>query len=399
MKWLCMLATTLLYCGQKTLDKTSSSSNRQRLTGRVLRNSFVAIVLSFCLRPDCKLYRRELEPMRLQIQPNSLKIQASNLDQNHYNYKCVIIRIYGNNLFPLQQQDQGSRNLEHILSHETPQQDCPVIWIINRIINATEKHRIQNLLKNKLHLVEIAIDHRELLDYQFNPRTALYHLTDINHARTVALDYAYRLRAEWAVLLDGNSFITDEGFHTMMQYLTRQHYSNGKSAAFIPMSRVVEKKSGGMQLHSADTIDHLLHGLSNLQEPYLAFHHKFLTHTQLQNVTLFDSSHGYGKQSKLYTLRQLRDQFSEVVACPIAFDKCALNSWFSGTDEFRTAASECGYVIRMLYWPDRSEKEKKQSTSPFDPEKSNSSRSYLRAVSFSYLMKSIRPFLESMSKI
>ena len=385
MNWFWTITTLVTFCLHKRLNRTS----RQLLGAKVLRYSFLSIVTVFCFSPECKLIWSDLQPMELQLPHPSL---LNNPNHQSYQYKCAIIRIFGNNLYPLQQRDQGSKNLLHILQHEQPDAECPVVWVINRIINTTEKAQIKALLKDKPHLIEVALDHKVLLNYQSLPRDALNHLTDINNARNIALNYALNLNAEWVLLLDGNSFVTSEGYNTMTSYLSNQYSDYGRTAAFIPMSRVLEKTTNKVKLNREAKLSDLKHALSNLQEPYLAFHHKFLSQAKTQNVSLFDSSHGYGKQSKLYTLRQLFQQFPDAVACRQAFEKCALNSWFSTVTDFEDAASECGYALRMLYWPDRSTN---SSSGVFTPEKNNSSRAQLRTLSFSYLIKSIKSYLES----
>ena len=330
--------------------------------------------------PDRRVSKTYVEPLRLKIDPT---IPPSS---SVHKYNCAIIRIFGNNLYPLQQVDQGSVNLRHIVQEELRYDNCPNIWIINRVINDTEKTQLLNLLREEQHLIQIDLDMERVKNHKFRPRDALHYLTDVNNARNLALNYAKQLGAEWIILLDGNSFLTTEGFSKLTSFL-RQQRTMGKLATFIPMTRVLPHWDTKTLKADSELVD-LLGAVSNIQEPYMAFHNQLVSNAQHQNVTIFDTNNRYGKQSKLYLLRQLHQDFSSITACLDAFGKCALMKKDSSVDDFAEVAMLCGYAIRMLYWPNGQAQQ--QDTRIED----NSSRSSRRNLSFSFLRKYLEMYVQ-----
>ena len=331
------------------------------------------------IMPDRRVSKTYVEPLNLKIDPS---IPASSSVRK---YNCAIIRIFGNNLYPLQQVDQGSVNLRHIVQEELRYDNCPNIWIINRVINDTEKAQLRNLLREEQHVLQIDVDLGRVRKHKFRPRDALHYLTDVNNARNLALNYAKQLGAEWIILLDGNSFLTTEGFNKLTSFLRRQS-TMGKLAIFIPMTRVLPHWDTKALKEDSKLVD-LLGAISNLQEPYMAFHNELVSNAQHQNVTIFDTNNRYGKQSKLYLLRQLHQDFSSITACQDALGKCALMKEDSSVDDFVEVAMFCGYAIRMRYWPNGQAQQ--QDTRIED----NSSRSSRRNLSFSFLRKYLEMYV------
>ncbi len=345
------------------------------------------------------LFKNHVTKMGLQF-TSSLSAQTSSTWE-HMPIKCSVIRIFGNSLYPLQQPDQGSVNLDYILQQERQEKlECIRVWVVNRIVDEAEKKRINNLLKNEQHILEIEIEKPSIERVMLRPKETLAHLTDINHARNVALTYVHGIGSEWNILLDGNTFVTSEGYNKMVTSLNRE-FLRGKIASFVPMTRITkekdsEKTTGEIRIGPTfdDKIDEFEKHLSGLQEPHLALHYNFLEQLFREQKQLFDSSKAYGKQSKLYTLRQLDEQYGSIMACRDAFHRCTQQvGLFSSQSrkDLQETADNCGYTIRMLYWPNNTHHEGQRAYRP--PEENNSSRYCMRALSVSYLTEDIKEFL------
>ncbi|XP_075246549.1 uncharacterized protein LOC142340035 isoform X2 [Convolutriloba macropyga] len=388
---------SLLLSKSRTLLINYSSSlqhrHQRRLVAKSSRNGFLLFAIFLLVQLGQRYIDDILHPLSIPIAPRKLEKSSS----VQFSRRCAVIRIFGNNVYPLQQRDQGSRNLETILSNEDQSALCVNIWVVNRIINSTERSQILNLLQKEPHVITIDLDGTYLLDYKYRPKDVLSYLTDINHARNAGLQYALELGIEWSILLDGNSFITRESYHIMLNYLEEQQKISGKLAAFIPMSRILDNgEESRVHFKWNTTLVSLRGSVSRLQESHLAFHHEFLTQTVKKNISLFDEIRSYGKQSKLFLLRHLFHQNGDVMACPQAFGNSELNTKRSTVSQFFKAGLECGYCLRMPYWPDGRD-ERRVGSRERTVEMNGSNRIHQRRLGYSYLIRSIEQYLKNES--
>jgi len=263
-------------------------------------------------------------------------------------FKSAIIRIFGNSLYPLQQRDQGSDNLQFIMKHENIRTDTSkYLWVINRIVNKTESSRIMNILA-KEHSLHVDFDLRKLkLLFEIDHKLALQYATDINNARNEALQYAARtLDVDWLVLLDGNTFLTDEAYDLLHHGLSEAE-KNQQYLYFIPMYRLSSDQHA-LSRHSS--LHDLSSNLSGLQEPYLAIHKSAFEKFSQNKVEVFDTAIEYGKRSKISSLEVFSNFYSTRVGCMQAYSDSSVRKITSPGDEL-VLATKCSYAIRLLYWP------------------------------------------------
>ena len=264
-------------------------------------------------------------------------------------YRTAIVRIFGNNVYPLQQSNQGSRNLQFILENENRRKNnSQYFWVVNRIVNISEFYTIEDLLRSERTL-HVDFDLQELKSrYGRDPEQAIKYATDINNARNKALKHAAEnLDVDWIVLLDGNSFLTNEAYDTLHAGLKKAE-QNKQYMYFMPMYRLYSNQAS---LNQYSVIEGLNVYLSGLQEPYLAIHRLALKEFQSRGIELFDTDVAYGKRSKIASLEVLAKYYSDHMGCPEAYHQSSVTKITNAGDDLSIALS-CSYVIRLLYWPD-----------------------------------------------
>ena len=273
-----------------------------------------------------------------------LSSEGSNVKAKH---RSAIIRIFGNSLYPLQQRDQGSKNLQFILEHETMRSSSEYLWVINRIVNRTESRVISNLLRdrNRLH-IEFNLQTLKVL-IENDPKLAVKYATDINNARNEALRHAaHNLDVDWLVLLDGNAFLTNEAYDLLHECLENAEL-NQQYLYFIPMYRLSSNQDW---LTPFTEVDDITSRLSGLQEPYLAIHRLALNKFQDQGVQIFSSEVEYGKRSKIASLEVFNKFYYNYVGCLDAYHESSVRK-ITSPGEGLFLANRCSYAIRLLYWP------------------------------------------------
>ncbi|XP_075241194.1 uncharacterized protein LOC142336328 isoform X2 [Convolutriloba macropyga] len=263
-------------------------------------------------------------------------------------YRSAIIRIFGNSLYPLQQRDQGSDNLQFIMERENIRESTSkYLWVINRIVNKTESSRITGILANE-HSLHVDFDVRKLKAlYEADHKLAVQYATDINNARNEALLYAAdSLDVDWLVLLDGNTFLTDEAYDLLHSGLAEAE-RNHQFLYFIPMHRL---SSDQQTLNRHTVLGDLETSLTGLQEPYLAIHKTAFRQFQQNNVKVFDTGIDYGRRSKISSLEIFSNFYSTRVGCMQAYSDSSVRKITTGGEKLNVA-SKCSYAIRLLYWP------------------------------------------------
>lgn len=263
-------------------------------------------------------------------------------------YRTAIIRIFGNNLYPLQDKDQGSRNLNFILGRENfNNAKSKYLWVVNRIVNQSESSIINQQLKDREKL-DVSFDIRKLKQfYESDEHIALHYASDINNARNEALNHAASMDVDWVILLDGNVFLTDEAYSLIHSALDEAELSN-KLMFFLPMYRFAGLQNS---LNSQSKINQISGNLSGLQEPYFAIHRSAIRKFRAKGVSLFSSENAYGQRSKIASLETFANFYPQYLDCSRAYYESSVRMITTGGPKAVTLGLQCGYAIRLLYWP------------------------------------------------
>lgn len=186
------------------------------------------------------------------------------LDQKEDSF--VLVRIIGNDLYPRHKKGQSRENVKFILDNEPAYDGCDKLWIVNRIVDSSERDKIISMLKAyDQEYVETKFSEDEYLkipletdilpspgflnskEYQeLGPEqqarviTAIHRLKNNyvmnnNGARNMALKEGKK-RAKWVLPWDGNCYLTPaawkEIYHDVTQEPWYRHF-------VVPMARVL----------------------------------------------------------------------------------------------------------------------------------------------------------------
>jgi glycosyltransferase involved in cell wall biosynthesis len=183
--------------------------------------------------------------------------------------KYALLRIVGNDLPIRHDPNQTLTNLEFTLKNESGFDDCIKVWVLNRIIDSEKKQSIIDLLKKyeKQHIDipyiasemvktpfafdALPIDHykltreftklsrrnKKIVDAVTLKYKNMY-LMNNNGARNTALE-AGRELAKWVFPWDGNCFITDEAWESIVDGLNNR---DDLQYHIVPMDRVLSNE-------------------------------------------------------------------------------------------------------------------------------------------------------------
>jgi hypothetical protein len=226
----------------------------------------------------------------------------------------LLIRIIGNDLEPRHAKGQAFANVEFILDHESRLENCSTLWIINRIVDSEEEHRITRLLESRgQELVRLPFDldayaraewdlskfdtsemrfSRSFENYE--PKTKARYETEVrrlknlylmnnNGARNLALALG-RNRAKWTMPWDGNCFLTATAWQSIREAVRSKPYL---PYVIVPMVRVTDNA-----LMRDPTF-----APSATEEPQIIF--------RRDTDDLFDEDFPYGRRPKVEMLWRL----------------------------------------------------------------------------------------------
>lgn len=200
----------------------------------------------------------------------------------------VIIRILGNDISTLHNENQTFDNLKFTLENEPEFKNTDKIYILNKIIDNNKKNKIIKLLKKyKTKYLEITFNYNEYIELnkkhniddilhndininigfkQFKKimkRLKDYNLFIINNngARNYALQYGKKYY-EWSFILDSNNMMTQEMFDNINLDKRNESY------IILPQKRI-----GDNVTYVNETIfDKEKISLLPIQEPQIVFH-------------------------------------------------------------------------------------------------------------------------------
>ena len=232
----------------------------------------------------------------------------------------AVYRMLGNDMWPLQGSGQMRQNSVFSAMHEEPAPaNVPVYWVVNRIVNATERALLVSQLKTA--------GAKRIL-YVSPPLSAMHCLSSEqarvlfaqaqNSVRNAMLAHARANGHEWALPLDGNQFLPKTFYATMSSIFRHAEYFK-RFAVLIPMLRVRHEQTAET-LHADVPLRTIMNnhftskGDFLVSEPQLALHTSRLSARGLS----FDERSQYGKSNKAELVGKLcsrRDRLSLSTRC------------------------------------------------------------------------------------
>jgi len=201
--------------------------------------------------------------------------------------KNIIIRMLGNDLKSLHNQNQTYDNLEFTLKHEPTFKNTDKVFVLNRIVNIEKKNKIIELLNEyniKYLDIPFDIDEFKLLKQKYplkitnfkefiklNNNTqglVLYYyniyLVNNNGCRNFCIDYGKKNGYEWIFLLDSNNYLTQSLYDNIINNINEE-----TEYISIPSKRLANHKLTN-DIILSDNCDLLVNNLP-IQEPQLFF--------------------------------------------------------------------------------------------------------------------------------
>ncbi|CAI7868527.1 unnamed protein product, partial [Closterium sp. NIES-54] len=256
--------------------------------------------------------------------------------------RFIMYRIIGNNMPPLQCPSQLLWNTQYALRHEGELEGCEKRWVINQIVNRTERALlIDSLLAHGYSLNHILIRRLNLSKISQYPREQwLDVVTAQNEARNAAIDDGVKAGARWILPLDGNHFITQEAWAAIRRS-AEQAESKGYKYFKVPVHRLHAEQKPAW-LHANSTFTTIRRYIPQMIESQLAF--------RSDAPERFKAGMVYGMQNKLELLQR---------ACGVAGEAgykeqcgCAdLGKEGQLHPSDPTIAATCGYSLRLWFFP------------------------------------------------
>lgn len=224
---------------------------------------------------------------------NGLFVDIGEISHGNGAPRWAIVSIVGNDLPPRHSNDQAVVNTRFMLDNEqhlTNDDSVARIWILNRIANQTALRAIKaSLLDRQQHVVNIPFDlerWKKLYDSQQGQKVlATSYATNQNAARNLALEMGRSMGAEWIAVLDGNNYLSPDGWAALRSAKT------SASHFCVPMYRSrwrnEELKARNFSVAGVDK-----------QEPQIAF--------RFRSRRAFIPNIPYGADNKVELLERLR---------------------------------------------------------------------------------------------
>ena len=279
---------------------------------------------------------------------------------NQSSLRVFIYRILGNDMPPLQSLGQTRRNVAFTLANEPQPPSSATVerrWMLNRVVDPDERAHLRSLLAA----------HGQQLDEPFRPkRHALPNISSLpaslawrktlpatnqNAARNAALRLGAASGATWVLPLDGQVFITSEGWLGIIESLHRAN-REGRDVYQIPMVRLNQAQDAAW-LNSSTTVSSLLRGKrvadGLMSEPQLGFRIADARRRRQRQPAVgpapFNDRLGYGVKNKLEALERL---------CPNQLCECgevAHKDRRLRHQHMDALSRRCGAVVRLWFWP------------------------------------------------
>jgi hypothetical protein len=291
--------------------------------------------------------------------PKISLITSMDFEYGNPSGKIVIYRLIGNDMPPLQQRGQLRWNTKYALDNEPHFHGVTKRWILNRIWNDTDYTGIYaDLLGAGVNRRDIISNCFDLDKYHSFKTTEdkLFYLTAQNEGRNLGIIDGRKSGFEWSVVLDGNTFISRDGWMAIEKALKS---ATDKKLTYmkIPYHRVHEEQTLRW-LNSSTSMSTLLKFAPVKGESQVAFHS-----SATDMFTLGDTKpdqkdpkkrKGYGQRNKSY-------MFKEGGLCGLDSKKCQCAAVQEGNEEDLKKsgamqpnikyAKDCGVVLRLWTYP------------------------------------------------
>lgn len=275
----------------------------------------------------------------------------------------AIYRLIGNDMPPLQRIGQLRWNTQFALDYELNFAGARKRWILNRIWNSTEFTAIySSLLAGGVHRRDILLRCFDLDTYagQANDQDKLLYLTSQNEGRNAGIIDGRESGFEWSMILDGNTFITNDSWAQLARVFTNATLK-GHRYIKIPYHRLHVEQSPA-SLNTATTMQEALINAPIKGESQIAFHKLAPELFTLGDTkpTEEDKSKrkGYGQRNKSYMFKesQICGHGSEICMCSDVPEGNEEQFFSTGPDHiYRMRSSDyittCGLVLRLWNFP------------------------------------------------
>ncbi|MEQ1941922.1 alginate lyase family protein [Mesorhizobium sp. VNQ89] len=179
--------------------------------------------------------------------------------------RFLFVRIIGNDLEPRHETGQSRRNVEFILKNEAQFPDCKKVWVVNRIMDSSERAKIIELLDShgqEYHEIPFDLAEYGKVEYDFDrlPEGGILassKLLTFEERNIVKLEISARRRKvnylmnnngarnfahknisadfKWIMPWDGNCYLTPDAFEAIRQRVRRRSHL---PYVIVPMARI-----------------------------------------------------------------------------------------------------------------------------------------------------------------
>eukprot|EP01069_Polyplicarium_translucidae_P007549 Polyplicarium_translucidae@DN3120_c0_g1_i1.p3 len=293
--------------------------------------------------------------------------------------RAVVLRVLANNMVPLQGVDQVRRNLDFTLRNE----ELPAVatcdeegscnwlsetnemsegltaasangmsiahisrmWVVNRIYNETERLLVIKMLEDYDELYfEIPIQ-AEIVRRAVEP---LDYIININGARNEAFREAVAMGADWAMVLDGNTYLTTEGWKQTVFALLRAENA-GAPFSLIPVYRLYRPTVDESWLTAETSFKKIY------ETPGVIARGEAHALLRKNIPILLSETATYGRRDKLTYLRMIARRYGSKAICKVI--GLRFQTELDSLQAERRIHRDCGYSYRLPYWPSQSRDE------------------------------------------
>eukprot|EP00897_Mesotaenium_endlicherianum_P010689 jgi/Mesen1/9649/ME000671S09016 len=273
--------------------------------------------------------------------------------------RFILYRLIGNNMPPLQCPSQLLWNTQYAVAHEPELAGCRKRWVLNQVMNATERALLLDTLLDRggCQLDDIIVRRLNISAVAAHPRDKwLEMVTAQNEARNQAIEDGIRAGATWILPFDGNHFITTEAWAAIVRsadeadargfkyFKARQP---GPCNCQVPVHRL-HRQQDVSWVNAGSTFRDIKKHAPIMIESQLAFHR--------DSTERFQTGMVYGQQNKLELLsracgsppkEQEEEKEEYVPKC-----QCAdLGQEGQPHESSDAIAAACGYSLRLWFFP------------------------------------------------
>ena len=159
--------------------------------------------------------------------------ELSGVIQKKVTTRFYIARVLSNDLPPLHSENQTLLNTELILNQEKLPSDYRRSWVVHSIVDSKKEKQLSELLNSK-HERNTVIQLPKTSNFSVLKKMVF----NVNRARSKILVSAFEDGAEWVIISDGCTFLTNESLDALQSFLENR---GSLIFMFIPMFRLQHK--------------------------------------------------------------------------------------------------------------------------------------------------------------